>query len=122
MAVDLHTGNGSGSGDSSLPYDSLLPPSTDLTHSNKFIINGSDSNQKILISRDFGSHTYTNPPPHSIEAQQPQEKEDDLFDELTQQHMHMVNSMLNSSDIPSNDCESVLLCILLYSYSTDSKN
>lgn len=102
MAVDLHTGNGSG--DSSLPYDSLLPPSTDLTHSNKFNINGSDSNQKILISPDFGSHTYTTPPPHSIEAHQPQEKEDDLFDELTQQHMHMVHSML---DIPPNDCESL---------------
>lgn len=109
MAVDLHTS--SGSGDSSLPYDSLLPPSTDLTHSNKFIINGSDSNQEILISRDFGSHTYTTPPPHSIEAQQSQGNEDDLFDELLTQHMHMVNSMLqqdhtlNPSDIRSDNCK-----------------
>lgn len=114
MAVDLHTGNGSG--DSSLPYDSLLQPSTDLTHSNKFNINGSDSNQEILISPDFGSHTYTTPPPHSVEPQQLQGKEDDLFDELTQQHMHMVNSMLNSSDIPSEYCgESVLLFFFFFS-------
>jgi len=127
MAVDLHTS--SGSGDSSLPYDSLLPPSTDLTHSNKFIINGSDSNQEILISRDFGSHTYTTPPPHSIEAQQSQGNEDDLFDELLTQHMHMVNSMLqqdhtlNPSDIRSDNCKLVLICFLLcFFFLLDSRN
>ncbi|PNY12842.1 hypothetical protein L195_g009483 [Trifolium pratense] len=91
MAVDLQTS------DSSLPYDSLLPPSTDFTHSNNF--NGSDSNPHILISPQFGSHTYSTTP-HST---QPQKIDDDLFDELTM--LQQEDHKFDSSDIDSDDWE-----------------
>jgi hypothetical protein len=106
MAVDLHTS------DSSLPYDSLLPPSTDFTHSNNF--NGSDSNPHMLTSPQFGSHSYTSttttPLPHST---QPQKNDDDLFDELTM--LQQEDHKFDSSDIDSEDWEPVLYFILFYS-------
>ncbi|CAL5211553.1 unnamed protein product [Lathyrus oleraceus] len=91
MAVDLHT---SGTHDSSFPYDSLLPPSTVITHPNNFNFNGSDSNPHSLISRQIRSHTSTTPLPH----------------QLTQQHMKMSlqqDHNFSSSCIASEDLESL---------------